>query len=138
MTIVVGFTPSGQGMAALAAAVREARRGRDELVVASHTYHHSEHGPAVAGEEETRSALAEVGGEDVDWSLRRSGDQEDVGEFLLSAAAESSARLLVIGLRRKSPIGKLNLGVAARRVVLGADIPVLAVKDETPSGALAS
>lgn len=138
MTIVVGFTPSGQGMAALAAAVREARRTGDDLLVASHPYHDPEHGPSVADEDAARRALGEVGGEDIAWTLVRSGDQEDVGEFLLGVAAREGARLLVIGLRRKSPIGKLNLGASARRVVLGADCPVLAVKDETPSGALAS
>ena len=46
---------------------------------------------------------------------------------------EIRAELVVIGLRRKSPIGKLNLGASARRVVLGAPCPVLAVKDEDPA-----
>ncbi len=40
---------------------------------------------------------------------------------------------MVIGLRRKSPIGKLNLGASARRVVLGAPCPVLTVKDQDPA-----
>lgn len=45
---------------------------------------------------------------------------------------EVAASLVVIGLRRKPPIGKLNLGASARRVVLGAPCPVLAVKDDPP------
>jgi nucleotide-binding universal stress UspA family protein len=58
----------------------------------------------------------------------RSSDQEDVGDFLLEVAGEVSATLLVIGLRRKSRIGKLNLGATARKVVMDAPCPVLAVK----------
>ena len=104
MTIVVGYSPSGQGMAALQAAVRYAQRSRSKLMVASHLYNDPEHGPTAAA--------------------------ADIGEFLLGVVESCEATLLVIGLRRKSPIGKLNLGASARRVVLGAPCPVLAVKDE--------
>ena len=65
-------------------------------------------------------------------TIRRGPDRE-IGEFLLSTIEEVDAELVVIGLRRKSPIGKLNLGASARRVVLGAPCPVLAVKDEDPA-----
>lgn len=128
MTIVVGYTPSGQGRAALQAAVRSARRTGEELVVAYYEYGESEDGLAAPSEDDVRAALAEVDVEDLAVTLRRRS-MPDIGEFLLAVLEEVSASLLVIGLRRKSPIGKLNLGAAARRVVLGAPCPVLAVKD---------
>lgn len=129
MAIVVGYSPSGQGMAALQAAVRYAQRSRSELVVASHLYNDPEHGPTAATEDAVRAALVEIGAQELGVSVHTSSEP-DIGEFLLGVVQQHSASLLVIGLRRKSPIGKLNLGASARRVVLGAPCPVLAVRDE--------
>jgi nucleotide-binding universal stress UspA family protein len=49
-------------------------------------------------------------------------------EMLLKTAREREADLLVIGLRRRSAVGKLVLGSVSQEVLLGADCPVLAVK----------
>lgn len=129
MTIVVGYSPSGQGRAALRAGVRYASRSGEDLIVVSHQYNDPEHGMSAADEDAVRAALAEVGGEVGEVAVR-SSPTKDAGEFILSVADEVAADLLVIGLRRKPAIGKLNLGAAARRVVLGAPCPVLAVKDD--------
>ncbi|MDN5685683.1 MAG: universal stress protein [Brachybacterium sp.] len=127
MTIVVGYSPSGQGAAALRAGVRSARRRGEDLVIAS--YQTGDDGRGAPSEQEVGAALAEIDAEGIEVSVRPRTDA-DIGEFLLAVVEEVSASLIVIGLRRKSPIGKLNLGAAARRVVLGAPCPVLAVKDD--------
>src|SRR5690606_16076078 len=132
MTIVVGYSPSGQGRAALRAGVRYASRSAQDLVIVSHQYNDPEHGMSAADEDAVRAALAEVGGA-VGEGAVRSSPTKDAGEFILAVADEVAADLLVIGLRRKPAIGKLNLGAAARRVVLGAPCPVLAVKDDYPA-----
>ena len=60
--------------------------------------------------------------------LRQAGFGGDVAENLDTIADETDAALIVIGLRRRSPVGKLILGSAASRILLTVGRPVLAVK----------
>ncbi len=53
---------------------------------------------------------------------------DDVTEAITDHAA--GADLLVIGLRRRSPVGKLVLGSDARDIILQSPVPVLAVHDD--------
>ncbi|MEY8655433.1 universal stress protein [Brachybacterium paraconglomeratum] len=132
MTIVVGYAPSTQGRAALRAGIRYAERTGSPLLVAAHQHAVPGSGGAAATEEEVRAELEEQGADLEGVTIRRGPDRE-IGEFLLATIEDVQAELVVIGLRRKSPIGKLNLGASARRVVLGAPCPVLAVKDQDPA-----
>jgi len=54
----------------------------------------------------------------------------EASENLLAIAEEVDAELIVIGLRRRTPVGKLILGSNAQRILLDAQCPVLAVKAE--------
>ena len=132
MTIVVGYAPSTQGRAALRAGIRYAERTGSPLLVAAHQHAVPGSGGAAATEEEVRAELEEQGADLEGVTIRRGPDRE-IGEFLLATIEDVQAELVVIGLRRKSPIGKLNLGASARRVVLGAPCPVLTVKDQAPA-----
>ncbi|TDP78563.1 universal stress protein family protein [Brachybacterium sp. AG952] len=132
MTIVVGYAPSTQGRAALRAGIRYAERTGSPLLVAAHQHAVPGSGGAAATEEEVRAELEEQGADLEGVTIRRGPDRE-IGEFLLATIEDVQAELVVIGLRRKSPIGKLNLGASARRVVLGAPCPVLTVKDQSPA-----
>jgi nucleotide-binding universal stress UspA family protein len=49
-------------------------------------------------------------------------------EDLIAVAEEENAEFIVIGLRRRTPVGKLILGTNAQRILLVATGPVLAVK----------
>ena len=49
-------------------------------------------------------------------------------EDLIAVAEEVGADFIVIGLRRRTPVGKLILGSNAQRILLDAPCPVLAVK----------
>jgi len=51
-------------------------------------------------------------------------------EDLIAVAGELDADFIVIGLRRRTPVGKLIMGSNAQRILLEAPCPVLAVKAE--------
>jgi nucleotide-binding universal stress UspA family protein len=52
----------------------------------------------------------------------------DASEELVDIADRVKASLIVIGLRRRTPTGKLITGSQAQRILLDANCPVLAVK----------
>jgi len=52
----------------------------------------------------------------------------DPAEDLINVATDVAAEFIVIGLRRRTPVGKLILGSNAQRILLDAPCPVLAVK----------
>jgi nucleotide-binding universal stress UspA family protein len=128
-TVVVGFIRSAEGEAAVDAAVEEVRRRGGRLVVV-----HSSKG----GEQDAETVIADRDAlEAVEARLRDDGVEvvvrdfargKDPAEDLVDVANSEQAALIVIGLRRRSPVGKLLMGSNAQQILLTADCPVLAVK----------
>jgi nucleotide-binding universal stress UspA family protein len=121
-TVVVGYVPKPEGEAALDAAIVEARRRDVELVVVNARRATAEEAPDLAA---VRTRLTEAG---VKFDLREVVRGMDASEDLIAVAEDTDAELIVIGLRRRTPVGKLILGSNAQRVLLDAPCPVLAVK----------
>jgi nucleotide-binding universal stress UspA family protein len=129
-TVVVGYVPKPEGEAALRTAMREAElRGARLVVVSSHRggtdVEPDAGGPAGTDLEAVRAVLDGTG---VDYDIRQLVRGFEPAEDLISIAEANAAELIVIGLRRRSPVGKLILGSNAQRVLLDAHCPVLAVK----------
>ena len=129
-TIVLGYNATEQGRAALEEAIRQAGFRSSRVVVVS-----SHHGGARhTGDREVelqdeltrvRARLDETGlAFTIRPLVRGMGPAEDV----VAVAQETAAELVVIGLRRRSPVGKLIIGSRAQRILLKAPCPVLAVK----------
>lgn len=78
--------------------------------------------------DEVRRILAQGHGE-VEWQLYPVTGTTDVAETVLRLTGEVGAELLVIGARRRSPVGKFLLGSVTQTIILEADVPVLVVKD---------
>lgn len=51
-------------------------------------------------------------------------------EDLLDTARQLGATMIIVGVRRRTAVGKLLLGSNAQTIILGADVPVLCVKGD--------
>ena len=129
-TIVVGYVPKPEGKAALRRAAEEAKlRGSRLVVVNSHRGGREfDRDDAIESETQLAEVKAELEELGVPHDVRQLVRGMDPAEDLVNVAAEVDAELIIIGLRRRSPVGKLILGSNAQRVLLDAPCPVLAVK----------
>lgn len=123
-TVVVGYVPKPEGEAALDAAIDEARRRGATLVVVNARR------DAAAAEPDLGGVRAKLTASGLSFDLREVVQGLDASEDLIAIAEDTDAELIVIGLRRRTPVGKLILGSNAQRVLLDAPCPVLAVKAE--------
>lgn len=128
--IVVGYVPKPEGDAALRLAAEEAKLRKSSLVVVNSHRGTREFGRDDGFESEAlldkvHDQLRDAG---VEHQVRQLVRGMDPAEDLVNVAEEVSAELIIIGLRRRSPVGKLILGSNAQRILLDAPCPVLAVK----------
>lgn len=134
MSIVVGYVPTREGRAALQVAVEECELRKAPLVVVDSARDGRSFDPSdveafQADLDAGQARLASVG-----LSVQtRQPAGGDPAEDLVQAAEDTGALCIVIGLRRRSPVGKLILGSNAQRILLDAHCPVLAVKADEPS-----
>ncbi|MGO1973090.1 MAG: universal stress protein [Propionibacteriaceae bacterium] len=126
MSIVLSFTPTAEGLAALDRASEEARTHRRRLVVVVS----GRPGPTdqPVGGDAVAEAQHALGDDGLETEVRHVAPGEDPADVVISVAAEVQAEQIVIGLRRRSPVGKLILGSVAQRILLESRCPVLAVK----------
>lgn len=130
MTIVVGYVPKAEGRAALRRAAEEAKLRRTRLIVVNSHRGGREPDPEEASRSERELAAVQRSLEEsgLDHEVRQLVRGLEPAEDLIAVAEEVRADFIVIGLRRRSPVGKLILGSNAQRILLDAPCPVLAVK----------
>jgi nucleotide-binding universal stress UspA family protein len=128
MTIVIGYVPSPVGEAALTAGLAEAAARGDDVVVLNSPRRRS----TVDGELIDEAAADELVARATALGVTARVDHADHGDDLVETFQQvvdaTSARLVVIGMRRRTPVGKLVTGSDAQRLLLDLDVPILAVK----------
>lgn len=128
MTIIVAYAPRPEGRAALEKGIELARRFEERLVVVNA-------GPGGTTNDPSLADTADA--EDIEKLLAASGVEAEFKQFVRGNSAveeiedlaeKLQASFVIIGLRRRSPVGKLFLGSTAQDILLKVGCPVLAVK----------
>lgn len=128
MAIIVGYVPTPEGIAALEHAIDEAKLRKQRLVVVNSTRGESLVDKRFASGAEWQSVEHRLSEAGVEHELTQLVESKDAADQILKLADELNAELIVIGLRRRTPVGKLILGSQAQTILLEAECPVLAVK----------
>ena len=126
--VVLGYVPNTLGDAAAKAAVDEARRRGASLVVVNTTRADRLVDPAYADDDDMSRLQYTLQDSGVDFTVHLGSSRDTAAEDVLDAAERNSAELIVIGLRHRTPVGKLIMGSTAQSILLGARCNVLAVK----------
>lgn len=128
MTILVAYVPRPEGQAALDKGIELARRNQERLVVVN---------ASVSGKEGEKTLATGQDEERIEKLMQAAGVDGQYKQFVRGIAPlaeieamveELPASLLVIGIRKRSAVGKLILGSMARDILLSVPCPVLAVK----------
>jgi hypothetical protein len=124
MTIIAAVTDSREGRHALVEAIAEAKKLGSDLVAVN------------LGRGELDVANLDTDGVTVTVVEGRGPDKEDSADAVLGEVAARNATRLVIGVKRRTPVGKAFLGSLSQQLLLSSSVPVLAVK--LPEGQMPS
>ncbi|WP_134740857.1 universal stress protein [Nocardioides sp. 503] len=129
MTVVVGYIPNKYGEAALDAGIAEVRRRGGDLVVVNSSRGDALIDSKYLGEAGVAELERRLVAEAIPASVRHALGP-DVSDSIVEVATEVGAELIVIGIRKRSQVGKMLMGSVAQKVLLDAPCDVLAVRPE--------
>jgi len=128
VTILVAYVPRPEGQIALDKGLEIAKRRQERLVVVNAS-------PGGSQEDASKADVQDV--ERVEALLADSGLDAEFKQFVRGKSAVTEIEemveslhvsLLIIGLRKRTAVGKLILGSVAQDLLLSVSCPVLAVK----------
>ncbi len=128
MTVLIGYVPTPVGEAALEAGIAEAKAHGDDVVILNSPRRRSTVDGELIDSTAAEELVARAAAQGVAARVDQTDHGDDIVETFSRIAESTSARLVVIGLRRRSPVGKLVTGSDAQRLLLDLDTPILAVK----------
>lgn len=126
--ILLAYVPSATSEAAFDFAVEEAeRRDASLLVLASERAPDPRKARGVTDQRPLQERLEETG---LGFELRTVPKRDDPADDILDAVEHDDVDLVVLGIRKRTPIGKILLGSTSQRVAIESPVPVVMVKPE--------
>ena len=125
MTIAAAFRPDDFGHAAVRSAVAEAAANKEKLVIITVAEIDPEFETAEPVDLTEYTERFELEG--IDYEIR-SAASLSVSDVVIDEAVDAGAERLVIGIRKRTPVGKMLMGRVTQMILLDAPMPVIAVK----------
>jgi nucleotide-binding universal stress UspA family protein len=128
MTVLVAYVPRPEGQAALDKGIEVARRRNERLVVVNASPGGSKEDPSLADVQDYERVQQVLNESGLNTELKQFVRGKNAVEEIEGLVESLGASLLIIGLRKRSPVGKLIMGSVAQELLLSVSCPVLAVK----------
>ena len=127
MTILVAYAPRPEGQAALEKGIEIAQRRNERLMVVNATPGDGNDASMASAHDADRVEKL-LAASKVDAEFKQFGRGKSTVEEIEALVDSLPASLLIIGIRKRSPVGKLIMGSVAQELLLSVSCPVLAVK----------
>ena len=128
MTILVAYVPRPEGQAAQDKGIEIAQRRNERLVVVNASPGGSKEDPSLADVQDFERVQQLLANTSLNAEFKQYVRGKNAVEEIQDLVESLPVSVLVIGLRKRSPVGKLIMGSVAQELLLSVSCPVLAVK----------
>ena len=128
MTILVAYVPRPEGQAALDKGIEIATRNQEDLMVVNATPGGTKGEPSMANVQDVERVEKLLAGSGINATFKQFVRGKSPIEEIQDMVDSLPVSLVIIGLRKRSPVGKLLLGSVAQEILLTVPCPVMAVK----------
>jgi len=128
MTILVAYVPRPEGQAALDKGIEIAQRRNERLVVVNASPGGNKEDPSFADVQDFERVQQMLANTSLNAEFKQYVRGKNAVEEIQALVESLQVSVLIIGLRKRSPVGKLIMGSVAQELLLSVSCPVLAVK----------
>ena len=128
MTILVAYVPRPEGQAALDKGIEIAKHRNEHLVVVNASPGGSKEDPSLADVQDFERVQQILVNTGLNAELKQYVRGKNAVQEIEALVESLQVSVLIIGLRKRSPVGKLIMGSVAQELLLSVSCPVLAVK----------
>jgi nucleotide-binding universal stress UspA family protein len=128
VTILVAYVPRPEGQAALDKGIEIATRNQEDLMVVNATPGGTKDEPSMANVQDVERVEKLLAGSGINATFKQFVRGKNAIEEIQDMVDSLPVSLVIIGLRKRSPVGKLLLGSVAQDILLTVSCPVMAVK----------